>query len=229
MAVSDSFCRFFDCITSSFYGYSQRNGSWIIRENDPSASLTELSVNRTTSDFIGFNHNLTKSMPNLTCNRSTKCKDKECDGIAFVNSGANEGLLFVELKSKYDTSPVSTAVEQMCFSFLKMHAMLSLCSGYVLSNMEISFCVATKCAVTENEEAKINQFIDKALKNEDQKRLGSFFRDLFIKGCVSIKLEELFNVKCINLPLHEDIKNKLINVHLVTTLKPNDTKAIFNY
>ena len=168
-------------------------------------------------------------MPDLTCKRSTRFENKDCDGVAFVNSTTNEGLLFVELKSKYDTSQISKAIRQMCFSFLKLHAMLSLCSKYALDKMEITFCVATKCAANESEDSKVRQFISQATQLEEQKDFGKFLQNLFSKGRNNVSFDNLFKYLCISLPLHDVIRNKNIKVHLVTSSTPNDTKAVFNY
>lgn len=229
MKTSEAFCLFFDKVASKNFGYHQAHGLWRVHENSKQAKLTDLDVKCADADLVGFNENLTRSMPDLTCKRSTKFKDKECDGVAFVCSATNEGLLFVELKSKYDTSQVSDAIKQMCFSFLKIHAMLSLCSEYALNKTEITFCVATKCAVNESEDAKVVEFISQATLLEEQKAYGKFLQNLFSKGYDNVSFNNLFKYLCINLPLHDAIKNKKIKVHLVTSSAPNNTTAVFNY
>ena len=230
MKTSETFCQFFDKVVSTNFGYHKAHGLWHIHEQGKQAKLTDLDVKCAIADFVGFNENLTRSMPDFTSKRSTKFEDKDCDGVAFVSSTTNEGLLFVELKSKYDTSQISKAIRQMCFSFLKIHAMLSLCSKYELNEMEITFCVAAKCAVNESEDAKVAEFISQATLLEEQKDYGLFLQDLFTKGCNNISFDNLFKYLCIiNLPLHDDIKNKTIKVHLVTSSTPNNSMAVFNY
>lgn len=229
MKTSEAFCLFFDNVASKDFGYHQAHGHWNVCENDKLATLKDLHIIGYAIDFVGFNENLTRSMPDLTCKRSTKFKDKECDGVAFVCSATNEGLLFVELKSKYGTSQVSDAIKQMCFSFLKMHAMLSLCRGYTLDEMEITFCVATKCAADASENAKVLLFINQALQVKKQNAYGKFLQNLFSKGYDNVSFNNLFKYLCINLPLHDAIKNKKIKVHLVTSSASNNTTAVFNY
>lgn len=229
MKTSETFCQFFDKVVSTNFGYHKAHGYWNVHENDKLATLKDLYIIGYAVDFVGFNENLTRSMHDLTCKRSTKFEDKECDGVAFVCSATNEGLLFVELKSKYGTSQISKAIRQMCFTFLKMHAMLSLCSEYALNKTEITFCVATKCAVNESEDAKVVEFIGQATLLEEQKAYGKFLQNLFRKGCNNVSFNNLFKYLCINLPLHDAIKNKKIKVHLVTSSAPNNTTAVFNY
>jgi hypothetical protein len=229
MTTSEAFCLFFDNVASKNFGYHQAHGLWRVHENSKQAKLTDLDVKCADADLVGFNENLTRSMPDLTYKRSTKFEDKDCDGVAFVCSATNEGLLFVELKSKYGTSQVSDAIKQMCFSFLKMHAMLSLCSEYALNKTEITFCVATKCAANESEDAKVVEFIGQTTLLEEQKAYGKFLQNLFSKGYDNVSFNNLFKYLYINLPLHDAIKNKKIKVHLVTSSTPNDTKAVFNY
>lgn len=227
--VSNFFCQLFDKTKSASYSYQRGNGLWTIHEKDESAKLTDLDVVRNSAEFIGFNQKLTKSMPSLTIERSTKFKDKECDGIAFVKTDNREDILFVELKSKYDTSPVSCAIEQICFSFLKMHSMLSLCNGYSLDNLDVFFCVATRCAKNDNEKAKTKFFISQALMRVGQEDFGIFFQKLFMEGQVSVMMNNLLKIMGIDLPLHEAIKNKKVTLFLVTSQNSNDKKAIFNY
>ena len=229
MKTSEAFCQFFDNVVSKDFGYHQAHGYWNVCENDKQATLKDLDIIGYAVDFVGFYEKLNRSMPDLTCKRSTRFENKDCDGVAFVNSTTNEGLLFVELKSKYDTSQISKAIRQMCFSFLKLHAMLSLCSKYALDKMEITFCVATKCAANESEDSKVRQFISQATQLEEQKDFGKFLQNLFSKGRNNVSFDNLFKYLCISLPLHDVIRNKNIKVHLVTSSTPNDTKAVFNY
>ena len=229
MKTSEAFCQFFDNVVSRDFGYHQEHGYWNVCENDKQATLKDLDIIGYAVDFVGFNEKLNRSMPDLTCKRSTRFENKDCDGVAFVNSTTNEGLLFVELKSKYDTSQISKAIRQMCFSFLKLHAMLSLCSKYALDKMEITFCVATKCAANESEDSKVRQFISQATQLEEQKDFGKFLQNLFSKGRNNVSFDNLFKYLCISLPLHDVIRNKNIKVHLVTSSTPNDTKAVFSY
>jgi len=228
MTVSDSFCRFFDKTISGNYDYRKGNESWNVHENDKGAKLTDLEIKFESSEFIGFNQEMTKSMPNITSSRSTLFKDKECDGVAILRKDNRENLLFVELKSKYDTRLVFCAIEQMCFSFLKMHSMLSLCNGYSLKDLDVTFCIATRCA-EDNEKAKAKLFISQALMSEEQKGFGQFFRKLVINGHTSIVMDDLFKLKCIDLPLHDDIKSKKVTVFLVISQRPEDNRATFNY
>ena len=107
--------------------------------------------------------------------------------------------------------------------------MLSLCNGYSLDNLDVIFCVATRCAEDDNEEAKTKLFISQALMSDKQKEFGIFFQKLFMKGQVSIMIDKLFKFMCIDLPLHEAIKNKKVTVFLVTSQNSTDKKAIFNY
>ena len=229
MKTSEAFCQFFDNVVSRDFGYHQAHSYWNVCENDKQATLKDLDIIGYAVDFVGFNEKLNRSMPDLTCKRSTRFENKDCDGVAFVNSTTNEGLLFVELKSKYDTSQISKAIRQMCFSFLKLHAMLSLCSKYALDKMEITFCVATKCAANESEDSKVRQFISQATQLEEQKDFGKFLQNLFSKGRNNVSFDNLFKYLCISLPLHDVIRNKNIKVHLVTSSTPNDTKAVFSY
>lgn len=229
MTVSRNFLKFFDKTGSKEFGYCQSNGIWNIREMDTNATLTSIAIRKKTAQFTGFDQNLTKSFCCLTAHRSTNFRDKECDGIAFVTLDQKEHLLLVELKSKFDTQTLSNAIRQMCFSFLKMHAMLSLCEDYSLDVMEIDFCTATKCAKNCDEQTKIDFFIRQAEQSEDQREFGSFFRNLFFKGKICVEIEKLFRIMGISLPLHNTLRKKKITIYLQKTQTFNDTQISFDY
>lgn len=227
MCVSDAFCLLFDNVRTICPPC--KSNFWSIHEGDKSAKLKCLDVVGNAIQFTSFNQYLTKNMPCITSKRSNKLKDNECDGIAFVETKNKEDLLFVELKSKYDPVIVVNAVKQMCFSFLKMHAMLSLCSGYALGNIEIHFCVATRCAVNKDEKDQLALVINQALQSPNRVEQGRILKKLFAFGWVETKLDHLLKGEDVCEPLHYDLKNKNIKVHLVTSSTPNDTKAVFNH
>lgn len=222
MLVSKSFLQFFDKVSSQ-----SSPTVWRVHESDRSATFTELEIKKTNAEFVGFDEYLTKSMACLTTIRSSIFKDKECDGIAFVVHGKQEQLLFVELKSKYSKKLVYDAIKQMCYSFLKMHSMLSLCEDYSLTNLPIIFCAATNCAMDEKEESHIKQYIHQALMSNEYKETGLFLQNLFFKGSVCIKFNNLFQIMNIRLPVHDHIKHKEITVFLNKTKNPKDKTAIF--
>lgn len=227
MDVNKVFCQFFD--KTVLTGFKESSDIWRIHEESSSAFVKDLEVKKSGAIFKGFDQLLTKSMDSLTTKRSSTFKDKECDGVAFVKISAEERLLFVELKSKYDTSRISCALEQMCCSFLKMHSMLSLCKGYSLYSLPIDFCAVTLCCRDDDEHAKVNMFISQALMSDEQKDIGSFFDNLFSKGYVNITFNRLFKILNIDLPLHDDIMNKDIKVYLTTTPSCTENKAVFSY
>lgn len=222
--VSDSFLAFFDRLDNN----CRKGSTWKVRECDRGATLTELEVNNHDAEFYGFDQSITKSMKALTEDRSGTFKDKECDGVAFFRGGSEERLLFVELKSKYDTTKVADAIRQMCFSFLKMHAMLSLCDGYLSEKLPVDFCAATKHP-DENEKDKLRHWLYQSGNLDEKNDRAKFFQTLFDKGCADLNFEQLFQIMNINLPLHQDIKAKQIKVILHTSQTPSAANALLNY
>ncbi len=228
MHVNRTFRELFDNVTSKDFDFYTGKGPWNIHECDKSAKLTDLEVSGKDILFVSFNQELTKNMPCLTSKRSRKFKDYECDGIAFIETKEKEELLFVELKSKYDYTPIIKAVKQMCVSFLKMHTMLSLCSNYTLNDIEVHFCVATKCAENDEEE-KLKLYIYKAIMSSQHQELAQFLQNLLKSKEVDITLGELLKKEDIHPFLHNDIKKKNIKVHFVTTLTSKDARAEFSF
>jgi len=228
MSISNSFCEFFDKILTPDFGFKQSGKHWEVNETNPSAQLTTLKVRNSKAEFVGFNQELTRDMSCLTAKRSTQFEDKGCDGIAFVKINDEERLLFVELKSKCTAQNLNDALKQMCISFLKMHAMLSLCEGYSLREANIVFCAATKYCDKEEKE-KLKLFAHKASMQDEQKGSGKLLYSLFSDGYISTKLGDLFQIIGINLPLMLDIRDKKITVHLQTAQTNSSTTAIFDY
>ena len=229
MSLSDNFCQFFDKVNSRQFVFYTGSGPWKIHESDKSAKVTDLEISGDNLQFVGFGQKLTKNMSCLTINRSNLFKDKECDGIAFVKKAEKEDLLFVEIKSKYDSNPVLCAVLQMCISFLKMHTMLSLCSNYILDNIDICFLIVTGKAENDNEEAKVKVYASQAEQSEKSFISGKLLRDLLYEGKSKITIGDLLKDNKMYPYLHNDIKSKCIKVQLVTTSDSNSAKALYVY
>lgn len=144
MSLSNTFTTIFDKAINN--GHAQEyNNKWIVDEHEQNATMTHLEV-IADGKFLGFDQNLVKGVKDTTTKMSSKLEDKDCDGIAFFNDNSKkEHLVFAELKSSFDVGRIAGAFRQITMSFIKMHAWLSLCKDYNLSEIQVQFITACKC------------------------------------------------------------------------------------
>lgn len=197
--------------------------SWSVNEKNNSASLTELIIVAEKATFKGFDQNLTKDMFCITEKRSSFLQNFECDGFAFFLRDDEKRLIFVELKSTYDTKDIRKAFSQLTASLFKMIMMLSLCSDFSLT-IPIHFIIACQCFKDEMQKAKVLEFMDKQEQLSKKNILIRLLNDIVIKSKTestimaklsdfSFKADEAFKIE--KAPIASKIKE--INLHL--TLK----------
>lgn len=161
MSLSNTFTTIFDKAISNGHAREYDN-KWIVEELGEGATMTHLEV---TADgkFLGFDQSLVKGVKDTTSKMSSKLDDKDCDGIAFLNDNSKkEHLVFAELKSGFDVQRITSAFHQITMSFIKMHAWLSLCKDYNLSEIKVHFITACKCCKDKNQEDSVRLRISQA-------------------------------------------------------------------
>lgn len=161
MSLSNTFTTIFDKAINNGHAHEYDN-KWVVEEHGQSATMTHLEV---TADgkFLGFDQSLVKGVKDTTSKMSSKLDDKDCDGIAFLNDNSKkEHLVFAELKSGFDVQRITGAFHQITMSFIKMHAWLSLCKDYNLSEIKVHFITACKCCKDKNQEDSVRLRISQA-------------------------------------------------------------------
>jgi hypothetical protein len=149
MSVNATFAKLFD--RASVQGFADKEigvGAFEVKEHKADSSpvpMKLLRVELQDAEFTSFDHRLVEGMKDLTETRTGIIRDLDCDGVAFVEHDTQEGLIFAELKSRFSTGNIEGAFGQMFTSFLKMHAMLSLCKGYSLDKISVHFIAACQC------------------------------------------------------------------------------------
>lgn len=230
MSVSVSFLELFDKTTnSSFCGISYGTDSFEVNEYDPNPSdvpLTHLQVNQEGAYFTSFTHSLIKGMKCITETRSNHLLDSDCDGIAFVDHEAHEGLIFAELKSRFNVSRIVKAYKQMVFSFLKMHAMLCLCKDYFIDKISLQLIAACQCFENTDQEDSVYDRISKAELLSDLSFEGVLLRRLIEQRYVSIKLGEITDIW--NLPLCDALTQKELILTLHMTENYGDESTVYS-
>ena len=144
---------------------------------DPNISTRHLRVEHAGATFASFNFMLVKGMGDITEKRSSQFEDYDCDGVTIVAHQGHDGLVFSELKSKFSTQKLYEAFRQMTHSFLKMHAMLSLCKDYKVEDVSLHFIAACQCFEDKDQEDGIYNRLSKEEQEDDTTFAGLRLED----------------------------------------------------
>ncbi len=229
MLLSDSFMKMFDKV-KILAGTGKSENIWKVMEHQPSATMNQLEVNAN-GTFWGFNHEIVKSVKDITTRMSSKLEDKDCDGVAFLLDDVNDyakqkHLVFVELKSSFDISKIKGAFHQITMSFIKMHAWLSLCKGYDIDQLKVHFITACKCYKDEDQEANVMLRISQAQELETETFETKFLKPLLDEQNIKVKLSSFDDIE--GLPFHDSICNKEIAMYLQLTAQYSNSKTKVN-
>lgn len=214
MSLSNTFTTIFDKAISNGNAYEYDN-KWVVEEHGQSATMTHLEV---TADgkFLGFDQSLVKGVKDTTSRMSSKLDDKDCDGIAFLNDNSKkEHLVFAELKSGFDVQKITGAFHQITMSFIKMHAWLSPCKDYNLSEIKVHFITACKCCKDKNQEDSVKLRISQAQQLGKDTFETKFLKPLLDNHNIKVKLSSFGDIQ--KLPFHDCISEKEVNMYLQLT------------
>lgn len=222
MSLSNTFTTIFDKAINN--GHAQEyNNKWIVDEHEQNATMTHLEV-IADGKFLGFDQNLVKGVKDTTTKMSSKLEDKDCDDIAFFNDNSKkEHLVFAELKSSFDVGRIAGAFRQITMSFIKMHAWLSLCKDYNLSEIQVHFITACKCCKDNNQEDSVRLRISQAQQLGKNTFETKFLKPLLDNHNIKVKLSSFGDIK--KLPFHDCISEKEVNMYLQLTANFQDSQT----
>lgn len=222
MALNNTFTAIFDKAIAHGHAHKYED-TWVVEEHQEGATMTHLEVNAK-GKFLGFDHDLVKGVKDTTTKMSSKLEDKDCDGIAFLNDETNhEHLVFAELKSNFDLQKITGAFHQITMSFLKMHAWLSLCKNYNLSDLKVHFITACKCCKDKDQEDNVRLRISQAQQLGRDTFETKFLKPLLGKKNINVKLSTFGDIQ--QLPFHDSICDKEITMYLQLTEEPTDSQT----
>ena len=226
MSVESAFLSLYDKTSNpAFAGHTVTQGTFNVTEHEQNATLTMLRVYKAGAEFVSFNHDLVKGMKDMTETRSSYLHDSDCDGIAFVSHNNVEGIVVAELKSRFSTKHICKAYSQIMFSFLKLHAMLSLCKGYAIDGLTIHFVVSCKCFQDESQEDGVMNFISKAEMTNPDSFEGKLLRKLISKHRMTIKIGDIASMY--GLAINPAVADKDITLALQLTNAYADNSAVY--
>ena len=230
MSIISTFVELFDkTLDPAFANYTSSSDAFEVNEHDPNPGIStrHLRVEQTGATFASFNHMLVKGMGDITKKRSGLLEDHDCDGIAIKYYQGQDGLVFSELKSRFSTQKVYEAFRQMIHSFLKMHAMLSLCKDYTLDDVSLHFIAACQCFEDKDQEDGIYNRLSKEEQESKHTFAGKFLRRLIEKHELTFKFGEVATV--LNLPLNQALADKEIKLTLQMTQNYGDSNLVYTY
>lgn len=212
-------------------------GSIAVKESERKASLKDLVIKKSGTNFSGFNNTLFKGLSSMTCGRSSYLRDLDCDGAVIYNNTSDDGLnlLFVELKSNFDTEKISHALNQVVYSFLKFYCISSVCEHFSLDKFSIRFIIACQnfngCDAKMGAAHHISEYSELYPQNPLFRLLRKVVIDSNDEISINVKMKDLYLEieKFIDeLPIDSALKNKNITLTLKRTDKYGDSSAIMN-
>lgn len=228
MNVVASFGELFDkTLNPAFTNYGVSDDAFEVKEHDPKASTKLLRIVRAGASFTSFNYMLVMGMDDITEKRSSHLEDCDCDGVSFMTFQDRNGLIFAELKSKFSTQKLFEAYRQMTFSFLKMHAMLSLCKDYAFEDMSFHFVAACQCFEDKDQEDGIYNRLSKEEQTDKTTFVGRFMRRLIEQRDLTVKFGEI--MAALKLPLNQKLADKIITLSLQVTPSYGDSSLVYAY
>lgn len=230
MSIIVSFGELFDkTLNPILANYTASSNTFEVIEHDPNPKIStrRLRVEQNGASFASFNHMLVKGMGDITEIRSSRLENHDCDGIAIKTFHGQDGLVFSELKSRFSTQKIYEAFQQMTHSFLKMHAMLSLCKDYKLDDISLHFIAACQCFENKDQEDGIYNRLSKEEQESKHTFAGKFLRRLIQMHEMTVKFGEVATVW--NLPLNQTLADKEIRLTLLVTQNYGDSSLVYVY
>lgn len=202
-------------------------GDWILTEPDPSATFVKMTFHNNNAYFGSIDNSFYKGVGNVTTDRSTYLKDKDCDGLCFYVDGYSKKLLLVDMKSSFSEDNVFDAFRQDVFTFLKVHMMFSLCEGYHLPEWEINCYIACPPCKNEAEITSIKDNINMAEELGDERFINKCLKEYFY-GNSDYACSITRTPFCKNKPLHDEIVKASMHFHIVCPSSSGDTEGFLN-
>ena len=228
MSIISSFGELYNKTQNpAFANYTASNDAFVVNEHDPKASTSLLRVEQAGAMFASYNYMLVKGMGDITEKRSSLFENHDCDGVTIMTHQGHDGLIFSELKSKFSTQKVYEAFRQMTHSFLKMHAMLSLCKDYKVEDVSLHFIAACQCFEDKDQEDGIYNRLSKEEQVDSTTFVGKFLRRLIEQHNLKVKFGDVTAVWC--LPINQVLADKEITLSLQVTQNFGDKSLVYTY
>lgn len=220
MTIIDTYPKVFDNVIP-LSCTSENPNMWMVCEKNPQAKISLLKIYYHTNKHLCFDEQITKDMPDITTVRTTHILDDECDGLGIFISKEKELLVFVDLKSNFDTKKIQHAFIQSLCSFMKLHSMLSLCDCYDITKNEIEFIVTSCCFPNENKETEVYDWLLREKTAHPDSFATRIVYPLLKHGSICIQIKDFPIIE--NVPFNNDLLHKKVRLTLVRSKNYNDS------
>lgn len=211
-SLSDNFTLLYNKVKG--YGFAETIDSWSVLEKDKGSKMDTLIV-ISKGVFKSYDHRIFKNVERTTSQMSSYLKDYDCDGFSFLSNNGSEHIIFVELKSRFDTKDIERAFHQIVFSFIKLHTWMSLCRGYKLSDLPMHLVVACKNFEDANHKAGVINTISTQRLAGKKTITASLLNKLINRKHIKVKLSEIDTFSHGIFP--DEICNKEVDMYLQLT------------
>lgn len=225
MKITDSFPAIFNHVATVSCGEGN-SCLWMVSESSPSSKMQQLRVSFCANDYLCLDERATKQMPDITTSRTSHLKDDECDGIGIFITANGTKMVFVDLKSNFDTTKIQHGFSQSLASLIKLHSMMSLCDGYNLADFSVEFVVACSCFPDEDRETKTLDWMLRQRTSVPDSFVAQVAYPLYDKGSIEVKLGDL--PQLFSLPINPDLYDKKVKLTLVRSVNYTDNYADYS-
>lgn len=115
----------------------------------------------------------------------------------------------------------------MTHSFLKMHAMLSLCKDYKVEDVSLHFIAACQCFEDKDQEDGIYNRLSKEEQVDSTTFVSKFLRRLIEQHDLKVKFGDVTAVW--SLPINQVLADKEITLSLQVTQNFGDKSLVYTY
>lgn len=192
-------------------------GVWNIRESDPQASFCSLDITFQ-GDLLALDKASYQGVK-----ISAKILDRDCDGFAFYHSvlkGCKKTIIAVELKSGFNR--LNYACEQLVYTYLKMHSLLSRCDGY--NCLDYIFLGVIACHPPKDK--YISLLNNRKNAGESLSFKDEVYQASLVPTCKSIALSQVHFLEGFHLP--PDLQQQKLHLYLHLTDKVDDVHSTLN-
>lgn len=202
----------------------------VIDHTQDETNFRELRLVNQNAIFDCYDTAILKGWPYLEKISDKKLLDKDCDGWVIHQKEGREMLLFAELKATGGTKTWTKALQQLMYSFLKIHMLSSLCADYDLSQIKVHFVLACQ----NYKEGEYRAEVDHRINADQQLRstaLGQQFSTTTEKILSKLRTQKKTQFRCgdikllQNIPLHSSLAQTIIDLSLVVAENQNETYA----
>lgn len=200
-------------------------------ESQNGATLKEMKIHFSKSSCIVYADKFIKTFKALGQFSRVYDNEKNCDGFAIVENGGNS-VLFVELKSRFNSQKLEEGLIQILNSFFKVLPFILLSCDVRLFSMH--FVLGCQCSENQAQDEGIMSNINAAFQMPRPNFGADILYPLLENGNLKLSLKEIVD-SCDNVAksigtqcFNTSLMNSNVHISLVQTKNFGDTDVSFS-